>query len=84
MVVRKRDRSLWDDASLALHLKELSELMWISSLKPSLYRSRHELVFVLRNRKEAYTNNGKFRRFGRNRTNVWNYAGANSFARKGR
>jgi hypothetical protein len=50
----------------------------------SLYWSQHELVFVLRNRKEAYTNNVQFGRFGRNRTNVWNYAGANSFARKGR
>jgi len=41
----------------------------------SLCRSRHELVFVLRNRKEAYMNNVQFGRFGRNRTNVWNYAG---------
>jgi hypothetical protein len=50
----------------------------------SLYWSRHELVFVLRNRKEEYTNNVQLGRFGRNRTNVWNYAGANSVARKGR
>jgi DNA modification methylase len=50
----------------------------------SLYRSRHELVFVLRNGREAHTNNVQLGRFGRNRTNVWNYAGANSFARKGR
>lgn len=50
----------------------------------SLYRSRHELVFVFRNGNEAHTNNVQLGRFGRNRTNVWNYAGANSFARKGR
>ena len=50
----------------------------------SLYRSRHELVFVLRNGREAHTNNVQLGRFGRNRTNVWNYAGASSFARKGR
>jgi DNA modification methylase len=49
----------------------------------SLYRSRHELVFVFRNGKEAHQNNIQLGRFGRNRTNVWNYAGVNSFARKG-
>src|ERR1700730_7079871 len=49
----------------------------------SLYRSRHELVFVFRNGKEAHLNNVQLGRFGRNRTNVWNYAGTNSFPRKG-
>jgi DNA modification methylase len=49
----------------------------------SLYRSRHELVFVLRNGREPHRNNVQLGRFGRNRTNVWNYAGGNSFARKG-
>lgn len=46
----------------------------------SLYRSRHELVFVFRNGHEAHLNNVQLGRFGRNRTNVWNYAGANTFA----
>jgi DNA modification methylase len=49
----------------------------------SLYRSRHELVFVFRNGPEQHQNNVQLGRFGRNRTNVWNYTGANSFARKG-
>jgi DNA modification methylase len=49
----------------------------------SLYRSRHELVFVFRNGKDTHLNNVQLGRFGRNRTNVWNYAGANSFPRKG-
>jgi DNA modification methylase len=49
----------------------------------SLYRSRHELVFVFRNGKEAHLNNVQLGRFGRNRQNVWNYPGVNSFARKG-
>jgi DNA modification methylase len=47
----------------------------------SLYRSRHELVFVARNGKELHLNNVQLGRFGRNRTNVWNYAGANGFGR---
>jgi DNA modification methylase len=45
----------------------------------SLYRSRHELVFVFRNGEEAHRNNVQLGRFGRNRTNVWNYPGTNSF-----
>jgi hypothetical protein len=49
----------------------------------SLYRSRHELVFVYRNGKEAHLNNVQMGRFGRNRTNVWNYPGVNRFARNG-
>jgi DNA modification methylase len=49
----------------------------------SLYRSRHELVFVFRNGPEPHQNNVHLGRFGRNRTNVWNYAGSNSFGRKG-
>jgi DNA modification methylase len=48
----------------------------------SLYRSRHELVFVFRNGKSSHLNNVQLGRFGRNRTNVWNYAGANTFARE--
>jgi len=50
----------------------------------SLYRSRHELVFVFRNGPSKNLNNVQLGRFGRNRTNVWNYPGANSFPRKGR
>jgi DNA modification methylase len=49
----------------------------------SLYRSRHEFVFVFKNGPESHQNNVQLGRFGRNRTNVWNYAGANSFARHG-
>jgi DNA modification methylase len=50
----------------------------------SLYRSRHELVFVFRHGREAHRNNVQLGRFGRNRTNVWNYPGANSFKQNGR
>ena len=49
----------------------------------SFYRSQHELVFVYRHGAEASINNIQLGRFGRNRTNVWNYPGANSFARQG-
>ena len=49
----------------------------------SLYRSRHELVFVFRNGRQVHLNNVQLGRFGRNRTNVWNYPGAYAFGRKG-
>jgi hypothetical protein len=45
----------------------------------SLYRSQHELVFVF----DAHRNNVQLGQFGRNRSNVWRYPGANSFARYG-
>lgn len=50
----------------------------------SLYRSRHELVFVFGKRNAKRLNNIQLGRYGRNRTNVWNYPGVNSFARRGR
>jgi DNA modification methylase len=49
----------------------------------SLYRSQHELVFVFKNGRQAHLNNIQFGRFGRNRTNVWNYIKVNGFARNG-
>ena len=47
----------------------------------SLYRSQHELVFVFKNGESSHRNNVQLGRFGRSRTNVWNYPGANSFSR---
>jgi DNA modification methylase len=47
----------------------------------SLYRSAHELVFLFKNGTGSHRNNVQLGKFGRNRTNVWNYPGANSFSR---
>jgi len=49
----------------------------------SLYRSRHELVFVFKNGKGRHQNNVQLGRFGRNRTNIWEYAGINTLSRSG-
>ena len=49
----------------------------------SLYRSQHELVFVFKQGRDAHRNNVQLGQFGRNRSNVWRYPGANSFARCG-
>ncbi len=49
----------------------------------SFYRSQHEFVFVFKSGKGPHRNNVALGRFGRNRTNVWQYPGANSFGRAG-
>jgi DNA modification methylase len=46
----------------------------------SLYRSKHELVFVYRVGTAPHVNAVELGRHGRNRTNVWDYASVNSLA----
>ena len=45
----------------------------------SLYRSKHELVFVFKKGTAPHINNIELGRFGRDRTNVWDYPGQNIF-----
>ena len=47
----------------------------------ALYRSQHELVFVFKHGRLGHRNNVQLGQFGRNRSNVWHYPAANSFAR---
>jgi DNA modification methylase len=47
----------------------------------SFYRSQHELVFVFKHGRGSHRNNIKLGQYGRNRTNLWKYPGANSFSR---
>lgn len=46
----------------------------------SLYRSKHELVFVYRVGKVQHFNAVELGRHGRNRTNIWDYPSVNSMA----
>ncbi len=46
----------------------------------SLYRSQHELFFVFKSGAAPHINNVELGKHGRYRTNVWSYAGANSFS----
>lgn len=48
----------------------------------SLYRSQHEFVFVFKNGEAPHCNNVQLGKYGRNRTNVWNYRGINDFGRE--
>ena len=44
----------------------------------SLYRSKHEMVFVYKVGEASHTNAVELGKHGRNRTNVWDYASVNS------
>lgn len=59
----------------------LNIIVWVKSNAGlgSLYRSQHELVALFKHGKRAHKNNVQLGANGRYRTNVWNYAGANSF-----
>ena len=48
----------------------------------SFYRSRYKLVFVWRNGHSQHRNNVQLGRYGRNRSNVWEYPGVNTFSKQ--
>jgi DNA modification methylase len=45
----------------------------------SLYRSQHEFIFVFKAGRGSHRNNVQLGRYGRSRTNIWSYPGANTF-----
>ena len=53
------------------------------NMKTLLTKALNELVLVFKQRGGSHRNNVQLGRFGRNRSNVWHYPGANSFARHG-
>jgi DNA modification methylase len=63
----------------------LNLIVWVKSNagQGSFYRSQHEFIGVFRVGEEPHRNNIELGRFGRNRSNVWIYAGVNTFG-KGR
>lgn len=79
------------------HLEELTAAFRTAGLEPlnlcvwakdnagmgSLYRSQHELIYVLRTPGEGHYNAVQLGQYGRHRSNVWQYPGVNSFARRG-
>lgn len=79
------------------HIRELSEAsrrvlgdpinlcVWVKDNggMGSLYRSQHELVFVFKNGQAAHINNVQLGKFGRYRTNVWEYPGVNTLSKQG-
>jgi DNA modification methylase len=63
----------------------LNVCVWVKNVggMGSLYRSRHEMVFLFRNGKGKHRNNVQLGQYGRNRTNVWEYPSINSSSKSG-
>lgn len=63
----------------------LNVCVWVKNVggMGSLYRSRHEFVFVFRNGKAKHRNNVQLGQYGRNRTNVWEYPSINGGSKTG-
>ena len=66
-------------AALKLEVKNLCVWVKTNAGMGSFYRSQHEFVLVLKNGTAPHVNNVELGRKGRYRTNVWRYAGVNSF-----
>lgn len=60
----------------------LNLCVWVKSRGGlgSFYKSSHELIFVFRNGEGKHRNNVQLGRFGRDRTNVWQYDAINAFS----
>lgn len=73
------------DASDGVYTEHKQLIVWMKDNggQGAFYRSQHELVFVFKSGKGKHVNNFGLGETGRYRTNVVEYAGANTF-RKGR
>ena len=62
-------------------MEHLATCVWVkkNAGMGSFYRSQHEFFLVFRKPGAPHINNIQLGRHGRSRSNVWNYAGANSF-----
>ncbi len=69
-------------AARDLYSRLVNLCVWVKSNggMGSFYRSRHELVFVYQVGAGRHRNNVELGSHGRNRTNVWEYAGVNTFS----
>ena len=67
----------------AVYCKMLNLIAWVKSNagQGSFYRSQHEMIGVFRVGEGQHLNNVELGKHGRNRSNVWNYAGVNSFGK---
>lgn len=59
----------------------LNVIVWVKTNagQGSFYRSQYELISVFRVGKSQHLNNIQLGKYGRSRSNVWKFAGANSF-----
>ena len=66
-----------------LYQQRLNIIVWAKTNAGmgSLYRSAHEFFVLVKVGSAPHVNNVQLGRFGRNRSNLWTYAGANQFRR---
>ena len=71
------------EAGEAAYDRLINVCCWVKSNggMGSLYRSRHEMVYVFKKGTAPHINNVELGKHGRYRTNVWEYAGYNAFGR---
>ena len=69
------------EAGAAVYAEMLNLIAWVKSTpgQGSFYRSQHELIGVFRVGQGPHLNNIELGRHGRSRSNVWYYAGVNTF-----
>ena len=69
------------EASEPIYGEMLNLAVWVKSNagQGSFYRSQHELIGIFRVGEEPHLNNVELGRHGRSRSNVWHYAGVNTF-----
>ncbi|MEQ1608211.1 MAG: DNA methyltransferase [Hyphomonadaceae bacterium] len=65
------------EAAIEKDLEQLNLIVWDKTAggMGSFYRSRHELIFLMRKKGGAHTNRVQLGRHGRDRANVWAYPG---------
>ena len=68
-------------AGSAVYFELKNVVVWVKTNagQGSFYRSQHELIFVFKNGDGPHVNNFELGQHGRNRSNVWTYAGVNTF-----
>ena len=68
-------------AGSAVYSELKNIIVWVKTTpgQGSFYRSQHELIFAFKNGDAPHLNNFELGQRGRNRSNVWTYAGANTF-----
>ena len=78
----KHSREMHDAADgVYTELKQLIVWAKTNAGMGAFYRSQHELIFVFKSGRGRHTNNFSLGEGGRYRTNVWSYAGCNTFRR---
>lgn len=77
----RHQREILDAGEQAFKSSPVALVVWVKTNpgQGSFYRSQHELLYVFKKGDGPHLNNVQLGRYGRNRSNVWTYAGANAF-----